>query len=242
MKIYSNSKKDHEIISINDWREHCAPKGKDKQWKPKRSAMEMANYWLDADRQKKFLSFIQTYIPKIIFEHAIPEHPTKFDDYSSARQNDLVIYAIDDTKKILITIEGKADESYGNLVINELNIGLKELQKRPLSKKLERVNGLISRFGDIDSFKDMRYQLFTWLAGTLSEAKREGISDVILISQEFHSDKTTQPNIDRNSRDLNRLVNILSKQTIIEVKKNEICAPFVLEDIRCHLGKLVTNI
>ncbi len=242
MKIFSSDTQSTEINSIDSWRINCAPKGKDAQWKPKRSAMELARFWTNKDHQKEFLAFIQNVLPNISFDYAIPEFPTKFDDYRSPRQNDLVIFAQNNDKKVLISIEGKADEPYGNkLVKEELEKARQTLETKPSSNKLKRIEELIELFSSLPRLLKCRYQLLTWLAGSIKKA--EGYTDtIILISQEFHSDKTTNANIERNSNDLNRFVDLISNGTVQKVKTNEICTPIFFKGINCHFEKHITQL
>lgn len=241
MKIYSSDTQSIEINTIEDWREHCPPKEKVKQWKSYRSAKEMASYWTDKCHQEEFLAFIQNALPNISFDYAIPEYPTKFDDYRSPRQNDLAIFAQNNDKRVLISIEGKADESYGNNLVNEeLEKAKKTLETTPNSKKLKRIEELIKRFKHLPELLECRYQLLTWLVGSIEEAKRSEVDTIVLISQEFHSHKTTDVNIERNTKDLNRFVNLVSDGNISEVRENKICAPITLDVINCYFGKHIT--
>ncbi len=243
MKILNSNKRTNEIITLEEWHFHCPPKEKETQWKCKRSAKEMARYWTNKNKQAEFLSFIQNVLPDIVFGYAIPELPTKFDVYASPRQNDLVIFANTQGKKVLISIEGKADEPYGsNLVKSELEKAKQTVVTNPKSNKLNRVEGLIKRFKHLPELLECRYQLLTWLAGTIEEAKREKADTVILISQEFHSDETTKANIERNANDLNYFVKLISNGKIHEVKKNEICSPIMIDGICCYFGKHVTKL
>ncbi|WP_289054308.1 DUF6946 family protein [Carboxylicivirga marina] len=232
-----------EIYSIDDWHQHCPPKEKDIQWKDYRSAKEMAKYWTSKEHQKEFLAFIQNVLPGISFEYAIPEYQTAFDNYRNPRQNDLVIFALYQDKKVLVSIEGKADEPYGsNLVKEELEKARKTFETKPSSNKLERVKELVERFDHLPELLNCCYQLLTWLSGSIEEAKRTKIDTIVLISQEFHSNKTTAVNIERNTKDLNRFVNLISNGSISEVRKNEICAPFLIDGVNCYFGKHVTNL
>lgn len=243
MRVFKSNIQTNEITSVEAWHKQCPPKEKDKQWKDYRSAMEMARYWTNEEQQKEFLAFIQTAIPDLLFNYAIPEYQTKFDNYRSPRQNDLVIFSQYDDKKVLISIEGKADEPYGsNLVKEELKKASKTLETKPNSNKLKRVEELIERFGHLPKLMECRYQLLTWLAGSIEEAKRIKTDTIVLISQEFHSDKTTITNLERNANDLNRFVNLISSGKIPAVKKNSISSPIVLGGIKCYFGKYVTDL
>lgn len=114
MRIFSTADKNTELLTIEDWFKHCPPAKGEKQWKDKRSAKEMAVFWLNKKKQIDFLNYIAKATPLITLEFACPEYSTPFDQYRSPRKNDFCIFANDNNKKVLITIEGKADESFGN--------------------------------------------------------------------------------------------------------------------------------
>lgn len=189
MKIHSN-KKNTEIKSLEQWKEHCPPANKNKQWEEKRSAMEMAKFWLDPERQTDFLAFMRNKENSIAFDYAIPELANKFDEYRSPRKTDLCLYGNQNGEKIFISIEGKADESFGEYVYKEwVNNIFKKIEKSE-SKKLDRIIGLYQRFGSKSDFLNLRYQLTYWLAGAIQEAIRNEINKVYLIVQVFESDAT----------------------------------------------------
>lgn len=241
MKILNSKNNPIEINSVEDWYQHCPPKEKNIQWKEKRSAKEMARFWTNRDQQKKIFNFIQNMHPGISFVDAIPEYQTKFDNFRNPRQHDLMIFAQNGLNKVLIFIEGKADEPYGNcLMKDELIKARQTVKKTPKSNKLKRIEELITRFKELPALLECRYQLLTWLVGAIEEAKREKADTLFLISQEFHSDKTSQANIERNTKDLNLFVNLISGGTIAEIKNKEVSPPIVIEGIHCYIGKHVT--
>jgi hypothetical protein len=243
MRIFNLHAQAIEITSIEDWHIYCPPKEKYVQWQDKRSAKEMARYWMSKSKLLQFHTFIQSVLPGISFDYGIPEYKTKFDNFRNPRQHDLFIFARNDSKRVLLFIEGKADEAYGNyLVKDELTKARQTVKKTPNSNKLNRIEKLIACFKDLPELLECRYQLLTWLIGSIEEAKREKTDTIFLISQEFHSEKTTPANIERNANDLNRFVNQISRGTIPEVNKNEISPPIVIEGIHCYIGKHVTNI
>jgi hypothetical protein len=212
-----------EVTTLDEWREHCAPVNPHIQWKDKRSAKEMARFWLNVNNQETFRKYLNLLNPNIQFETAYPEHPSKFDDYARPRINDLCIYAKGNKKQYFISIEGKADEPYGtNYFLQEFQNSIIEKQKNINSKKLNRAIELFNRLGNNDMLFTVRYQLLYWLAGSIDEAKRKNISDVVLISQEFHSDKTTEEKCTLNARDLNNFVSFVSESEITEINHGDL--------------------
>jgi len=246
MDIFSNLDKKIRIIDEKSWFKHCAPAGGNEHWESKRSAKEMALFWLNKAKQDMFLKYLSKFLPiNLKFEFAIPEYPTKFDEFKNPRKNDLYIKGISGDKEILILIEGKADEPYGNYYFkDEWITSVIQKSSNKNSKKLDRIINLYHRCNGEAQILDIRYQLIFWLAGAIEEAKRRGVADIILISQEFHSDKTKVNNIQRNTSDLNTFVSFLSKNTIKDIKDNRIEGPInndLTDNKNVYIGKYISG-
>ena len=171
MKIFKDRKKNIEILSVEEWLKHCPPVNPSIQWVNKRSAKEMAIFWTDIQSQNDFLLFLQNVNKDLIFNYALPEIATKFDDYNSPRKNDLCVFATAGKEETLISIEGKSDEHFGeNYVEKEWIFSINEKNKRSKSKKIDRLIGLYQRFNCNADFLKIRYQLTYWLAGANDEA------------------------------------------------------------------------
>lgn len=245
MKIYKDQKKQIEIFSVQDWLLHCPPANSKTQWCDYRSAKEMAKFWTNPECQKEFLLFLQQMNRNLTFEYALPEVATRFDNYRNARKNDLCIFANEGYNKVLILIEGKADEPFGNYIAKEWSKCDIEKNKNQASRKLDRVIDLQKRFNDNKLFVKLRYQLVYWFAGAIEEAKRNNIDKIYLVVQEFHSKKTTNKKIETNKIDLNSFVEFISHSAFREVNEHEIVGPINNEftkQIDLYIGKHQTQI
>jgi hypothetical protein len=246
MKIYKDKQKTIEICTVNDWFNNCPPANPKKQWVDKRSALEMARFWIDSQKQNDFLAFLQKVKKDISFDYAIPEIATKFDPYRNPRKNDLLIYANDKNDKILVSIEGKSDEPFGdNYVYTEWIESLLEKRATNESKKMERLIGLYNRFDNKAEFLELRYQLTYWLAGAIEEAIRNKIVSVFLIVQEFHSDITKNQKITLNASDFDYFFRFISNDRYQEVSKNEIRGPIrnkYTKEIDLYVGKYTIDL
>src|SRR5690606_10182184 len=130
MKIYKNKTKKIEILTVQDWLENCPPKNPKKQWTDKRSAKEMAKFWTDKQKQNDFLMYLKKVSNELVFNYAIPEISSKFDEHKNPRETDLCIYAKNGNNRVLISIEGKSDEHFGeNYVDKEWILSIKEKTK-----------------------------------------------------------------------------------------------------------------
>lgn len=61
-------------------------------------------------------------------------------------ENDLCVYATDGNKEVLIAIEGKAEEPFGNYVAKEWIDGINKEIENDKSEKINRLIGLYKRF------------------------------------------------------------------------------------------------
>lgn len=242
-KIYKDITRSVEISSVEEWFEYCPPAKGRKQWVDMRSAKEMAKFWTDTRKQNDFLLSLQKVSKDLTFSHAFPEMATKFDDFRRPRINDLCVYALEGNKQVLISIEGKADEPFGNYVYQEWAVSIKRKITKSSSKGIDRLIGLYERFDKKAIFLKLRYQLTYWLAGVIDEAERNKIDTVFLIVQEFHSKDTAEKKRKINEQDLNCFVNFISRSDFENVNKNEIVGPIknqFTKHINLYIGKYQT--
>ncbi|MBC8756574.1 hypothetical protein H2O64_18020 [Kordia sp. YSTF-M3] len=246
MKIYKNRKKKVEILTVKEWFEHCPPTNQKKQWVDKRSAKEMAKFWTDNQKRDDFQLYLKKVSKELVFNYALPEISTEFDDYRSPRKTDLCIFAKNRNRKVLISIEGKADEHFGeNYIDKEWILSINAKIKNKKSRKLDRIIELYKRFNSDSEFINLRYQLTYWLAGSIDEAIRNEIDTVFLIVQEFHSDITSKKKIDANKEDLDYFINFITNSSHKRINKNELIGPIknlFTKQINLYIGKFQTYI
>jgi hypothetical protein len=226
MKIYNSAEKEKEIISVEEWLNFAPPQGKEKQWKDTRSAKEMAKFWVDNDNQEKFKAFIRQGIPDFDYGYAIPEYKSKFDEYGrNMRKHDLFILSKDNNT--VITIEGKADESFGSrLFVDELDNGITVKSEKPTSKIIDRMIGLYSKtFHNNDEILDIMYQLTYWFAGSIQDAIRHNSENVMMILFEFQSCTTTEENLKKNHEDFENFIKFISEDRFTEISNEQILGP-----------------
>jgi hypothetical protein len=246
MKIYKDITKNIEISSVEEWLEHCPPMNPIKQWVEKRSAKEMAKFWMIIENQNEFFKFLRTNDEGLTFDYAVPEIATKFDNYKSPRKNDLCLFGSSNNQSVLISIEGKADERFGEkLFAQEWISSINEKAQSSNSKKLSRIIELYQRYNQKSNILQLRYQLTYWLAGSIDEAIRNKIDKVYLIVQEFQSDKTTEGKIAENQNDLHNFIDFVSKSAYRNVEPNKIIGPIRNEftkDINLFIGKFLKDV
>jgi hypothetical protein len=125
---------------------------------------------------------------------------------------------LSDDKKVLVSVEAKADEPFGELICN---VG----SKNPNSKIPQRLellkNSIFGRtIGDV--IGNVRYQLLTGVAGALIEAKNKGADISVFIIHEFLSEALDNRKVRQNSNDFEYFVRILSGRNNLLLQSNEL--------------------
>ncbi len=240
------------INSVEEWFHRAPPKKGAKQWKDGRSAKELAKVWFKTGEPiipcelKALLDShpsTENFVPSI----AVPEMVTPLDDFrGEGRNHDLVLLGHVGDRKTLVSIEAKADETFGDIISDRL-VRAKSFSKVPdrialLSQALWG-RSIDKRLGRI------RYQLLTGLAGTLIEARRQSAVQAVFVIHEFISEALTQDNVNRNAGDLEAFIRTFpameetSVHTGIMIDKIVFPGgPFVPGNIPTLIGKVVTHI
>lgn len=229
MKI-ENTKK-QLIVDLESWKTAFIEVDKKKNWEEGRSACTLAKYFTTPNIEESYgIKKIKEYFealgfsnPK--FESAEIEHPSPFDEYSSPRMQDLVIWGESEKGRILVCIEAKVDEKFGNEVLNQAYKKAKQEKiKGPNSNRQNRIKELCDKYLNVsaESIKskdenDIRYQLLHYLAGSICEAKEYG--DVVFMPiMVFKTNKYNKTEGDRNREDYKQFIKALKFEMCNEEK------------------------
>lgn len=222
-----NLDKCDSIETIHEWFYKCPPKGKEKHWKNGRSAKETAKHWVHTI-PKQFLETLKD--KEYSYELCSPEYVTKFDNYKGeGRNHDLLLIAKDkEGKKVVISIESKADEPFGDSIDKRIKAAENTKNKNDNSRALERIEDLrLALFRELnDNQLDLRYQLLTALAGTIAEAKIKSANTAFFLVQTFVSDEINIEKHNQNQSDLNNFLNVFIKDKHSKIENNEVLGPF----------------
>jgi hypothetical protein len=144
------------------------------------------------------------------------EAQSAVDEFSGPRNHDLVAHGeLRSGERVVVCVEAKAGESFGATVEQQTaaaNRAKAQAEKDGMiSNAPERVKGLIKRFVGYPPaerrVQDMRYQLLTALAGTLSEADDHGAQHAVLMVHDFLTDERPDDKVVReHDRDLHTFV------------------------------------
>jgi len=227
MKIYNNLEEMELIENLEKWFELCPPMKKEDHWKDYRSAKEMAKFWLKEDNVEDFLKFIQKVIPDFEYDYAIPEFPSNFDSYGSPRKHDLLI--AEKYTKAIVTVEGKADEPFGNKEFGDClieTIKIKHLKNN--SKAFDRmINLYLNYFHSNGYIFKIMYQLLYWFAGSLIDAIKEDTDNFIMVLQEFKSNSTDSEKTIKNHKDFEIFIEFISEGKNRSIENKQIIGPIM---------------
>lgn len=219
--------KKNKIDCLYQWFDKCPPQGGRRHWKDGRSAKETAKYWLHII-PSEFKILLKPF--DLNFRLCSPEFVSKFDKYlGNHRNHDLLIIAEDQHKtNVVISIESKVDESFGDIVSARVAAAKTELTKNLRSKALNRIEDLRKDlFGNVSTVQlGLRYQLLTAIAGTLSEAKKQNAKTAFFIVQTFVSKEIDRKKYLRNQKDLDDFLDIISGGKYKVIKEGDILGPF----------------
>ncbi len=186
-----------EIADLDAWLAHAAPEKGEAQWRDGYSAKEQAKSWLRSGSPavpEELWAAVAHLAGGADEVYGRPEHRTRLDKFSRARQHDMFACARHEgATTLVIGVEAKACEDYDGTVADRAAAAAP-------SKKRARCN-LLSRalFGrdvideETGEILDSRlaahgYQLWTAAVGTIIEAQEREVPDVVLVVQQFVSD------------------------------------------------------
>ena len=221
----SVEKNGRRLLTLEEWRAHAPPKGKDRHWKDGRSAKESAKSWLAAAPS------IPVEIAETLSSHheigslcewrAEPEARVRFDKFPGEPSNlDILLVGRDENGPIVVAVEAKADEPFGLKVSKRLSDARSWLQAnpRPRSNRVKRIEQLLAAlFGATTAqadVLDLRYQLITLTAAAIAEAERQSAQRAVVMIHEFVTTATSYKKHASNARDLDRFVTRLSGRQV----------------------------
>ncbi len=247
------------LTTLDEWKRFAGPKRSD-QWKPNRSAMEVARAWLEGNSME-----LPPEVASALWTHpsfgpvqswtAEPEAQLRFDNFpGEPRNSDLVAHAVDARGPFVMAVEAKADESFDVTVSEKFDRALETFLVNPRSNAVARLLQLsqallgAQRAGEPAAVV-LRYQLLTACAGAACEAQRRGCSRALMLVHEFITSDTRDEKHHENAGDLNRFVQRISHGGFQNIQAGTIVgpiavpgAPLFLPHIELFIGKVSRNL
>jgi hypothetical protein len=246
------AKDGRDIRSVDDWFTAAPPAGGARHWVDGRSAKELAKAWFPCGGEAQLPIEVRVLLDSspqfrdANLEEAEPEARVRFDAIPGEPRNcDLLITGSSRGKRFVMSVEAKADESFGQLVSRELAA----CAERP-SRLPERIDALArALFGcAADVCGELRYQLVHGAAAAISAAEQKGAYAAIVLVHEFVTDRTNDDRHAANAADLNAFVRKLSGDREKAIVPGQLVGPFNVPgnthcpaSIRLFVGKAVRN-
>jgi hypothetical protein len=195
------------IRSVEDW-ETLAKPASPSHWKDGRSAKELAKAWITGEGQAALKRLLETReeTAGLSIETVVAEAQVSFDKYPGGKRNhDLLIRGRCSRGSVVIGLEAKADESFGQ-TLAEYDRHARALQEhgQPTNAP-ERLKDLLDEIAAIPleklpTYGDLRYQLFSGIAGTLAAATADDLA--MFVVHEFATELTSPDRREANKQAL----------------------------------------
>jgi hypothetical protein len=245
-------KSEHEIRSVEDWFRYAPPKMGELHWKDKRSAKELARCWFRNRAPNPPDELVELLDAKfatgITFDEAEPECVVELDNFAGEHRNcDLVVLCNAGAKRMVINIEAKADEPFGDVIGEYLDRKTGSRSNVPARIK-QLSEALFGREPD-EAIRKLRYQLLHAAAATLIEARDSRAEMGILLVHEFRSARLNRDKLTQNTSDWGNFVHAFPELAAARIAENEILGPVsvrgggrVPNSVPLYLGKLITEV
>lgn len=209
------------ITSLEEWGVHAAPK-RAMHWKRGRSAFECASAWFGSNGEPTVPTELRELLASCEATSGaevrlvLPEHRVRFDTLPGEPRNaDVNVLAERPEGRVAISVEAKADESYGQRVDDVLHAAKGRIAAGKRTNAGFRVQQLTRALFDGASLEgpllgSLRYQLLTGIAGAIAFANKVDASAAVFVVHEFVTDGTRDSRHLENLRDLNAVVQQLT--------------------------------
>jgi hypothetical protein len=204
-----------KIGTVEEWGQLAAPAAKE-HWKDGRSAKELAKSWISGVGSQSlgelFDSLERTRDLQIA--NGIAEAQISFDKFPGGKRNhDLLIHGACAAGPVVIGLEAKADETFGQTVATYLRDALALRNDGRTTNAPERLANLLKDVAGTSltqnsNLGNLRYQLFSGVAGTLAAAHDGEFAAFIV--HEFATELTTKKKRLENKTALGEFVSALT--------------------------------
>jgi hypothetical protein len=196
-------RRDEWLASYDEWGSKIAIKDD----APGRSARSLAMAWAGPVCVAGALSMAEK-LRDLRIETVSVEAQTAFDSFPGGKRNhDLLLTGVTSGGGAVVSIESKADESFGQTVRQYRDDGQRRRDRGETTNALERLEGLVGALIDHRSLADervlaLRYQLLTGVAGSVAAAVEHQANTAVFFIHEFVTDNTTEALRHKNAKDL----------------------------------------
>lgn len=204
----------------------------DKHWKTGYSAKALAYCWQEADGfpaevKRVFKNSSIAVFKDIEMLLAFPEYKVSLPGGRKASQNDIFILAKGNGQLISITVEGKVDEPFGELIADWKlhDMGGKKVRLKFLCEVLRL---------EMNKINHIRYQLLHRTASAVIEAMKFKTENALML---VHAFKKTEENYDQSFRDYCQFLGLFD----VEGKPDSIVSGGNIDGINLYFGWVKGN-
>jgi hypothetical protein len=197
-----------EIRTVRDWGRHAKP-ARETHWKKGRSAMELARSWTGDHGPEALTSLLDQVTGTAGFEAklGVAEAQTRFDEFRGPRNHDLLLIGEAAGGKTVVSIEGKVDESFGQTLGGYRSAARRKIGRNQPTNALKRLQGLTQAIAGWDAGAsprrlELRYQVFTAVAGAVAAAVDEDADQAVLCIHELRTKAVDEEKRKQNDADL----------------------------------------
>ena len=256
MRIHKSG---HEIRSVEDWFKYAPPKKGELQWKDKRSAKELALSWFrngNPNPPEELVALLESkFGTGVTFDAAKPECIIELDDFVGEHRNcDLVVCCNAGTKRMVINVEAKADEPFGEVIGEYYDHTAAphpdgQVSRSNVPARIRQLSLALFRREPDEAIRNLRYQLLHAAAATQIEARANEAEIGLLLVHEFRSASLNRDQLNQNATDWQNFVHAFPELASVRIEENQILGPVsvpgggrVPHTVPLHLGHLVTKL
>ena len=181
-----------------------------------------------------------------------PEYVTALPEKGDGRNHDLLLLGCRDDCGIVVSVEAKVDEPFGDRLGDYWHRALRARQSEEPTRLPERMEALVSMvFGsgaspDLKPWASLRYQLLTAVAGTAIEAAKREVDIAVLVIHEFLTHSADAAKVADNAQDLSDFASVLFSHVAHPIQPGRLYGPVVLTSdknlpraVNVYIGKAV---
>lgn len=217
-----------EIKSLDDWFQFAPPKRGAVHWQDFRSAKELARSWLRngtteaPEELKELLS--SKFGGQVRFIEGIPECVVRLDNFRGEQRHcDLVAYCHTESVRIVVSIEAKAHEPFGDATVGAY-YDSKLATRSNVPLRIQNLSA--SLFGRFDTeIRSLRYQLLHSATAALIEAQNCNADIAVFVVHELLSPILDPRKIAQNRAEWARFVHAFPSLRDLGVEENQLLGP-----------------
>ena len=217
------SRKGKEIKDVRGWGRHAKP------------VSGFARSWTSDHGLEALRLLLDEVTGTAGFEprRGIAEAQTRFDGFRGPRNHDLLLVGEAAGGKTVVSIEGKVDESFGQTLAQYRDAARRRIGRKEPTNALDRMQGLTRAIagweaGAAPRRLELRYQLFSAVAGAVAAAVDEEADQAVLCIHELLTKRINEEKRRQNDKELRDFIYSAFGETVTGDDESWIAGPLKL--------------